>query len=142
VFKARTFSAEKKCLCGATNADCVLGQWRPPAVWISPTKNNQQRQILQNLKLCKPLKRKRASRLTTRMRLLHDGAQPHTLAQTAAWLEKQKWKVLRHPLHSPALAPSDFYLFEPFKNFSPGKRFKDQNNISHPWKWTLQWKNV
>jgi hypothetical protein len=22
-----------------------------------------------------------------------------------------------HPLHSPDIAPSDFYLFEPFKNF-------------------------
>jgi hypothetical protein len=31
------------------NGDRVLGLWRPPAVWISPTKNtNQQRQILWN----------------------------------------------------------------------------------------------
>jgi hypothetical protein len=31
---------------------CVLGSWRPPAVRISPTKNNnRQRKILQNKKI-------------------------------------------------------------------------------------------
>jgi hypothetical protein len=37
-----------------------------------------------------------------------------------------KAKVLQYPPHSPDLAPSDFYLFGPFKTFLSGKRFEDQ----------------
>jgi hypothetical protein len=40
------------------------------------------------------IERKRPGRLTTGVRLLHDGARPHTSAQTAAWLQKRKWAVL------------------------------------------------
>jgi hypothetical protein len=36
---------------------------------------------------------------------------------------------LQHPSHSPDLAPSDFYIFWPFKNFLSGKMFKDQNAL-------------
>jgi hypothetical protein len=54
--------------------------WRPPAVWISPTENNnQQRQILWNLeKLHKAIKWKRPGWLAAGVRLLHNGARPHT----------------------------------------------------------------
>jgi histone-lysine N-methyltransferase SETMAR len=44
-------------------------------------------------------------------------------------LQKRKREVLQHPPHSPDLAPSDFYLFGPFKNFLLGKRFEDQNAL-------------
>jgi histone-lysine N-methyltransferase SETMAR len=44
-------------------------------------------------------------------------------------LQKWKWEVLQHPPHSLDLAPSDFYLFGPFKNFLSGKRFEDQNTL-------------
>jgi hypothetical protein len=67
VFTARMFSAEQKCLCGAINLKMAEQHWMmihrntkedqgscilmnaDDAVWISPTKNNnQQQQILQN----------------------------------------------------------------------------------------------
>jgi histone-lysine N-methyltransferase SETMAR len=63
------------------------------------------------------------------VRPLHDEARPHISAQTAVWLQKWKWELLQHPPHSPDLAPSDFYLFEPFKNILSGKRFEDQNTL-------------
>jgi histone-lysine N-methyltransferase SETMAR len=44
-------------------------------------------------------------------------------------LQKRKWKVLQHPPHSPDLAPSDLYLFKPFKNFLSGKSFEGQNTM-------------
>jgi histone-lysine N-methyltransferase SETMAR len=44
-------------------------------------------------------------------------------------LQKEKWEVLQHPPYSPDLAPSDFYLFGPFKNFLSRKRFEDQNTL-------------
>jgi hypothetical protein len=68
-------------------------------------------------KLHKAIKRKRSGRLTAIVRLLHDGAQPHTSVHTAVWLKKQKWEVLQHPPHSRDLAPSDFYLFGQLKFF-------------------------
>jgi hypothetical protein len=46
-----------------------------------------------------------------------------------AWLQKRKWEVLQHPLHSPDLALSLFYNFWPFKNFLSGKRFEDKNTL-------------
>lgn len=33
------------------------------------------------------------------------------------------WEFLSHPAYSPDLAQSDFYLLEPFKSASRGKRF-------------------
>jgi histone-lysine N-methyltransferase SETMAR len=91
---------------------------------------------INNIKYCetlekwgKAIKGKRPVRLTDGVRLLHDGAQLHTSARTVAWLQKQKWEVLRHPPHSPHLAPSVLYLFGPFKNFLSGKRFEDQNAL-------------
>jgi histone-lysine N-methyltransferase SETMAR len=36
---------------------------------------------------------------------------------------------LQHPPHSPDLAPSDFCLFEAFRNFLSGKRIEDQNAL-------------
>jgi hypothetical protein len=36
------------------------------------------------------------------------------------------------------LAPSDFYLFRPFKNFLSGKRFQDQNALFKLVKWWVK----
>jgi histone-lysine N-methyltransferase SETMAR len=95
--------------------DCeglLLCEFLPPKTTIN---SNKYCETLE--KLHESIKRKRPRRLTAGVRLLHDGAQPHTSSQTAAWLQKQKWAVLQHPPHSPNLAPSDFYLFGLFKNF-------------------------
>jgi hypothetical protein len=73
-------------------------------------------------------------------------AQPNTSAQTATWLQKRKWEDLQHPSYSPDRAPSDFYLFGPFRNFLSGQRFEEKKHIAKnscailyiPWKGTLQ----
>jgi hypothetical protein len=39
-----------------------------------------------------------------------------------------KAKVLQHPPHSPHLAPSDFYLFGPFKNFLSRKSLRTKTH--------------
>jgi histone-lysine N-methyltransferase SETMAR len=116
--------------------DCeglLLCEFLPPKPTIS---SNKYCRTLE--KLCDAIEQKRSGRLTAGVRLLHDGVRPHTSAQTAAWLQKQR-EFLQHQPHSPDLAPSDFYLFGPFKNFLSGKRFEDQNalqivlcNTSHP----------
>jgi histone-lysine N-methyltransferase SETMAR len=40
-------------------------------------------------------------------------------------LQKLKWSPLTHPLYSPDLAPSDFYLFRRLKSDLQGMRFAD-----------------
>jgi hypothetical protein len=60
------------------------------------------------------------------VKLLNNGTGPHTSAQIATWVQKGKWEVLQLPPHSLDLAPSDFYLYRPFKCFLSGKRFEDQ----------------
>ncbi|RZF31922.1 hypothetical protein LSTR_LSTR011519 [Laodelphax striatellus] len=55
--------------------------------------------------------------------LLHDNARQHTAAHTAETLRKLKSEVLDHPTNSPDLAPSDHYLFDPFKEALKGRRF-------------------
>ncbi|GFT58552.1 mariner Mos1 transposase [Trichonephila clavipes] len=43
--------------------------------------------------------------------LQHGNAQPHVAKEVKTYLETLKWGVLPHPLYSPDLAPSDYYLF-------------------------------
>jgi len=53
--------------------------------------------------------------LSKRVLLLHDNTHPHTAAHTVDTLCDSKFEVLKHPLYSPDLAPSDFHLFGPMK---------------------------
>lgn len=80
-------------------------------------------------KLHTAIRRKRPGRLRQGVKLLHDGARPHTSNQTKEWLTQRKWEVLQHPPYSPDLAPSDFYLFGPLKKFLAGKRFANQQEL-------------
>jgi hypothetical protein len=117
--------------------DC---EFLPPK---TSTNSNKYCETLEKLR--EAIKQKRPGPLTAGVRLLHDGARPHTSAQTVALLQKRKWEVLQNPPHSPDPASSDFYLFGPFKNFLSGKRFEDQNTLQKnscailhiPWKGTL-----
>ena len=43
--------------------------------------------------------------------LQHNTARPHVAKPVKTYLETLKWEVLPHPLYSPDLAPSDYYLF-------------------------------
>jgi histone-lysine N-methyltransferase SETMAR len=57
------------------------------------------------------IRRKRVGMLTRGVKLLHDNATPHTAGKTRETIEKMGWEILKHPPHSPDLAPSDFHLF-------------------------------
>lgn len=61
--------------------------------------------------------------------LLQDNARPHTAAKTIETINKLQWDLLPHPAYSPDLAPSDFYLFRPLKEFLAGKRFQSNNDV-------------
>jgi hypothetical protein len=51
--------------------------------------------------------------------------------QPGQWLgcKSQSGKFCSIHHHSPDLAPSDFYLYGPFKHFLSGKRFEDQTAL-------------
>ena len=67
-------------------------------------------------RLCQEITRKRGGKLTRRVLLLQDNARAHTsqVAMTAA--TEYGFEILPHPLYSPDMAPSDFYLFPKLKS--------------------------
>jgi histone-lysine N-methyltransferase SETMAR len=57
--------------------------------------------------------------------LLHDNAWPHNANATQLyfWLE-----ILEHPVYSPDLAPSNYYLFPALKDHLGGHKFKKDDD--------------
>ncbi|CAO4372757.1 unnamed protein product [Caenorhabditis nigoni] len=56
--------------------------------------------------------------------LLHDNARPHVAKDTQAKLQELGWTTVPHPPYSPDIAPSDYHLFRPLKQFLREKQFK------------------
>ena len=67
--------------------------------------------------------------LVNRKRIIfhQDNARPHVSLMTRQKLLQLGWEVLIHPLYSPDIAPSDFYLSWSLQNLLMEK-------ISIPWK--------
>jgi histone-lysine N-methyltransferase SETMAR len=61
--------------------------------------------------------------------LHHDNARPHTAHTTTAAIAAKGWTVLPHPAYSPDLAPSDFHMFGPLKNYLRGQKFEDDDAV-------------
>ena len=61
--------------------------------------------------------------------LQHDNARPHTAPATTTEIAAKGWAVLPHSPYSPDLAPSDFYLFGPLKDFLRGQRFDSDDDV-------------
>ena len=59
--------------------------------------------------------------------IMHD----HTLHAnvTTAAIAVKGWTVLPHPAYSPDLAPSDFHMFGPLKDYLRGQRFEDDDAV-------------
>jgi histone-lysine N-methyltransferase SETMAR len=57
--------------------------------------------------------------------LHHDNARPHTANATTAAIAAKGWTVLPHPAYSPELAPSDFHMFGPLKDYLRCQWFED-----------------
>ncbi|GFV60578.1 histone-lysine N-methyltransferase SETMAR [Trichonephila clavipes] len=60
----------------------------------------------------------------------HNSAQPHTVMVTQQKLNALGWEVLGHPLYSPDIAPSDYYVFKYLQNFITDKKFKSFESVS------------
>ena len=78
-------------------------------------------------KLASAIRRKRPN--LQNVILHHDNARPHTAHATAAEIAAKGWTVLPHPPYSPDLAPSDFFLFGPLKDFLRGQKFDDDDEV-------------
>ena len=79
---------------------------------------------------------KRRGRLSQDVLLLHNNACLHTAHLTINTIQKLNCEVLKHPAHSPDLAPSNFHLFELLKNTLRGRRFADDDEAKravHEW---------
>jgi len=57
------------------------------------------------------------------MLFLRDNTKPHTIAATSAAIESIEFQVVPHPLYSPDMAPSDFWLFAVLKKHLKGIYF-------------------
>jgi histone-lysine N-methyltransferase SETMAR len=78
-------------------------------------------------KLAAAIHRKRPGSRSTILH--HDNARPHTAHATVAAVEAKGWAILPHPPYSPDLAPSDFHLFGPLKDYLRGQKFEDDEAI-------------
>ena len=59
----------------------------------------------------------------------YDNARPHTAVQTVQTINNLGWELLPHPSYSPDLAPSDFHLFGPLKEFTRGTKFESDDEV-------------
>ncbi|GFX01645.1 mariner Mos1 transposase [Trichonephila clavipes] len=60
-----------------------------------------------------------------------DNAIPHISLVTRQKLLQLEWDTMPHPPYSPDLAPSDYYLFLSFQNFSDGKTFTSNEEVKN-----------
>ncbi|XP_011052820.1 PREDICTED: histone-lysine N-methyltransferase SETMAR-like, partial [Acromyrmex echinatior] len=61
----------------------------------------------------------------------HNNARPHTSLMTRQKLRQLGGEVLIHPLYSPDLAPSDYYLFRSLQNSLGGKTLADKRAVEN-----------
>ena len=64
-----------------------------------------------------------------KVRLLHDNTRPHTAKMTRQKILELGWETLPHPPYSPDLAPSDYHLFSPLKQFLRDKTYDNDDDI-------------
>jgi histone-lysine N-methyltransferase SETMAR len=74
------------------------------------------------------IQNRRQGLLSSRVMLLHDNA-PARCCQTHAIVPEFGWEVFEHPAYSLDLAPSDFHLFPPLKEFLGGRHFKSDEEV-------------
>jgi len=67
--------------------------------------------------------------ITKGVLFLQDNARAHTAHRTRCTLQQLGWEVLPHPPYSSDLAPSDFHLFGPLKEFLGGQHFSTDDEV-------------
>ena len=63
--------------------------------------------------------------------LLHENARPHVAQVIKATHQELEWEVLQHPLYSPDLAPTDYYLFRSLSNHMRGVTFNNEEDLKN-----------
>lgn len=66
---------------------------------------------------------KRRGKVSYGVLLLHDNAPVHKCNIVQAAIRKASFVELNHPVYSPDIAPTDYYLFSYLKKFMRGKNF-------------------
>ena len=59
----------------------------------------------------------------------HDNARPHTAGVVKSKIAEYGWELVPHPPYSPDLAPSDYHLFRPMKNWMRAKEYDDEQEL-------------
>ena len=86
-------------------------------------------EVLERLR--KKVRRKRSELFANNSWILHhDNAPAHTALSVREFLATKQITVLEHPVYSPDLAPSDFFLFPKIKEILKGRHFDDIDDIS------------
>ena len=80
-------------------------------------------------RLCQEIVRKRRGKLTQSVLLLQDKASAHTSQVDMTAATECGFEVLPHPLYSPDMAPSDFYLFPKLKSNLSGTQFGSNEGV-------------
>jgi histone-lysine N-methyltransferase SETMAR len=102
----------------------VLGQKTCSACGILPQGSTINTGVCDRLrKLCHAIQNKRRGMLGRGVVMLHDSARPHTATTMQDLIAKFGWEQFNHPLYSPDLVPSDFYVFLHLKTLLGGRRF-------------------
>ena len=75
------------------------------------------------------MEKKRTGLITKGVLFLQDNARAHTAHHTTCTLQQLDWEVLSHRPYGPDLAPSDFQLFGPLKEFLGGQHFSTDDEV-------------
>jgi len=77
-------------------------------------------------------KKKRAELIKRKSVVFHqDNARPNTSLLTRQKLLQLRWVIMPHPLYSPNLTPSDYYLFRSLQNFISSKTFTSNEEVKN-----------
>ena len=71
----------------------------------------------------------RRGKLSKGVLLQHDNAKAHTCKVAMDAVERNGYKLIPHPAYSPALAPSDFFLFPNLKKDIRGLHFRSDEEL-------------
>jgi len=75
------------------------------------------------------LRKKRPGLITKGALFFQDNARAHTAHRTTCTLQQLGWEVLPLTPYSPNLAPSDFQLFGPLKEYLGGQHFSTDDEV-------------
>jgi histone-lysine N-methyltransferase SETMAR len=79
--------------------------------------------------LCEALPRQTSELWPSDWILHHDNSPAHKAFSVKQFLAQKSSTEMKHPSHSPELAPNDFWLFPKMKSVLKGRRFRDVDDI-------------